>query len=89
VSVIVQVVSAYRQARTKMVLIHHHFEQLGWTESQIASVLDHLDRAGARRAGHAQAAMILVISRWCRGVRPGGSAWRARRPRRRWRHWLV
>ena len=65
VSVIVQVVSFKLTGKRvfRMAPLHHHFEQLGWTESADRDpVLDHLDRAGARRARHAQAAMIPVTS---------------------------
>ena len=65
VSVIVQVVSFKLTGKRvfRMAPIHHHFEQLGWTESQIVIRFWIIcDRAGARRVGHAQAAMIPVTS---------------------------
>ena len=52
VSVIVQVVSFKLTGKRvfRMAPIHHHFEQLGWTEvADRDPVLDHRDRAGARR----------------------------------------
>ncbi len=52
VSVIVQVTSFKLTGKRvfKMAPIHHHFEHLGWTESQVRDpLLDHLLRAGADR----------------------------------------
>ena len=59
-SVIIQVVSFKLTGRRvfKMAPIHHHFEQLGWTEPQVViPLLDHRRRARHGRARHAQAAL--------------------------------
>ena len=97
VSVIVQVVSFKLTGKRvfKMAPIHHHYEQLGWTESANRDPL--LDRgrgAGARRTGDAEVEMNLdsghhVRGKASRGLRPrqfrpaGGARIERRRRRRR------
>jgi hypothetical protein len=60
-SVIIQVFFYKRTGRRifKMAPIHHHFEQIGWSEATVGHpLLDHQLRSGAGRPVDAEAAVI-------------------------------